>query len=703
MPVDVGKVVIDGFLDKERRHGSQGRYIGTGDLTSLIGFANQCVLGSPRRCPSGKQTGICGLSRDSYTDRNIARKGGIFEASVWKVRKPCIGSLREYTYSQCIVDCHTNTLINKCGCKLSFMPVERNPGIGSGCTRKCVGACDATHYTPMLSSFQLSTSGINRTLIDVPVQHKLNSTDLVLKTDEDTFSKIIALMEDIIKSCEIVEWYTSSNIFDTSSSLSARLELAFKELMGIYKKEVSKLMELKHRPQQAYLVHVKPYLSFIKDELKTGIDVIKRTASLLGVNFLKILPEVSAQSLGTMLNSSISDILTVVRRILNFKTSSAVNVSEQAKLLFKPENPRLNAMVPTYLIAGKHDTATKEAYVGVLYGLLCLAMDFGSVKTDSCYIDSQTNDTKCRISRSDEEIHMDEKLKQVVENLNVSCGEHNHTMSNRSFVASIMERYSNYRKHYEALIKNMSLYEEFILKEEDEQLALFDLSLTASVEDTFKKISDTKKQSQKLIKQIAFSQFNTYFDIERMSQAAHNLGDLMTEFKTELTLLYRYLDTINQASTLEDFFPDLSENITSVVKDFILWRKPTSKLWSSELIKYMLSVDDARGAIPSGISAFLSTGARDRVLQFYDTHSEKSRESLEELEDLIAKTWISKTALYTTTLSGNVGGFMGLLLGASVISWVEIIDYVILGILHSHDAQKRGADRKDKSPSAVML
>ncbi|ELU17990.1 hypothetical protein CAPTEDRAFT_98205, partial [Capitella teleta] len=27
-----------------------------------------------------------------------------------------------YTYNQCIVDCHTNTLINKCGCKLSFMP-----------------------------------------------------------------------------------------------------------------------------------------------------------------------------------------------------------------------------------------------------------------------------------------------------------------------------------------------------------------------------------------------------------------------------------------------------------------------------------------------------------------------------------------------------------------------------------------------------
>jgi hypothetical protein len=49
--------------------------------------------------------------------------------------------------------------------------------------------------------------------------------------------------------------------------------------------------------------------------------------------------------------------------------------------------------------------------------------------------------------------------------------------------------------------------------------------------------------------------------------------------------------------------------------------------------------------------------------------------------------------------AGDVGGFLGLLLGASIISLVEIIDYIILGMLHN---RKRPC-MKPKEPDPVML
>jgi hypothetical protein len=42
---------------------------------------------------------------------------------------------------------------------------------------------------------------------------------------------------------------------------------------------------------------------------------------------------------------------------------------------------------------------------------------------------------------------------------------------------------------------------------------------------------------------------------------------------------------------------------------------------------------------------------------------------------------------------------MGLLLGASIISLVEIIDYIILGILH----RKKSPGSKPRDPDPVML
>ena len=53
---------------------------------------------------------------------------------------------------------------------------------------------------------------------------------------------------------------------------------------------------------------------------------------------------------------------------------------------------------------------------------------------------------------------------------------------------------------------------------------------------------------------------------------------------------------------------------------------------------------------------------------------------------MLIETLLTKKHLILNT--GDIGGYMGLLLGASIISLVEIIDYILLGIVQ-HQTNKK--------------
>jgi uncharacterized membrane protein len=52
-------------------------------------------------------------------------------------------------------------------------------------------------------------------------------------------------------------------------------------------------------------------------------------------------------------------------------------------------------------------------------------------------------------------------------------------------------------------------------------------------------------------------------------------------------------------------------------------------------------------------------------------------------------------------VQGDVGGYMGLLLGASIMSVVEIVDYLVLGCILAR--RKAKEDKKDSNPNVYQM
>jgi hypothetical protein len=70
-----------------------------------------------------------------------------------------------------------------------------------------------------------------------------------------------------------------------------------------------------------------------------------------------------------------------------------------------------------------------------------------------------------------------------------------------------------------------------------------------------------------------------------------------------------YMAVIKQATLIEEFFPSMSANITTLVRQFQLWRKPVPDLLSSDITDFEYSEEQSLSVITSGISAFYSTEA----------------------------------------------------------------------------------------------
>ena len=64
----------------------------------------------------------------------------------------------------------------------------------------------------------------------------------------------------------------------------------------------------------------------------------------------------------------------------------------------------------------------------------------------------------------------------------------------------------------------------------------------------------------------------------------------------------------------------------------------------------------------------------------------------EEIEQNIAFEFLS--------LLGEIGGFLGLLLGASVLTVCELVDYTALALVGKFNVQQKSADRKHDNPKA---
>jgi hypothetical protein len=143
-------------------------------------------------------------------------------------------------------------------------------------------------------------------------------------------------------------------------------------------------------------------------------------------------------------------------------------------------------------------------------------------------------------------------------------------------------------------------------------------------------------------------EFSTTLDRTLVAPMQSGLQSLQNNF------VYNYMTAIEQATYIEEFFPEMSPNITALVRQFQLWRKSNPNLMSSDIIDFVFSSDRGSSVITSGISAFFSTNAEilvtenvrfflsqliadaNTVLKDLNKFSERLKITASDLSDMIA-------------------------------------------------------------------
>ena len=465
----------------------------------------------------------------------------------------------------------------------------------------------------MISSFTLSN--LNDREFSFIEKACAGSDNLTVRLDQEIFPTFSEMHKEIRHDLDYMEHYYSTNLFGAHSSLYAHLEDILKPLIDIAKNDANEILMLKEEPVQAFQTTVKPILSSLLSEMITSGNTVKKTMYIyvkagfhMGSSYIT-----NVQMMAEFENSSLS-ILQSVHRILLYSNASQANIAAQAKALFKPTF--LIHWVPRYLIYDeKQRDICEDYFTAALKRLICHARAFLTITANSSngYYED-----------------MFEFMSEV------NCTE----LSGSSEALFLMENNREYEDLVEKLTECLSEYERF-LETKGLQQRLTELSSKLSQNELFKslnpfeKVKDIREQNGVFASALLTNQYNSdtrmqpndYFGI---NTAINNIsqfiaGDLkdhidemfqsLNSFSEEIFPVIRacYMDVLHQASTLEDYFPEMSENVTSKVRRFALWKKPVGQRWSQDPIKSMLEEDEAMDTVSSSVAAFHSTRAWDVI------------------------------------------------------------------------------------------